>query len=629
VHRRHHHHAALAARPRRGDLLGEARQLAVKEVGQGGVKVDDGGRPLAESAGRPHRPHRHIAEHQRRPAERRAHRRGGLLQRLRRHRQAAGGAARLEVGRQALFVVVHLGGEGRRVDGEDQGPLQHRQERGAGGEERQVVLPAREGAGAAQALDQLGRLGAHVGLLLQQQLGKARGLDGAAGEEVEGEDADRVQRVLGALRLGVEPADRLDGIAEEVEPDRRLLAGREEVEDAAAHREVAHLVNEVGAPIAVAGEMRGEALEGVILAGAKGEDGGFEGGGQGQAAEEGARRGHHRRAEAPEEAVDRHRLLGAHLERHLGLLVGGERRRGEVDRLLLAAEQAGRLHPGQSVRLARHHHHQGAAEIACQKAPDPCRRRHRQAHDLHSAAGRGALGRRQEVAIGRATAQRPGWLVPHAVAHARAVYLGREALPRLCYAAGLPVLRHLRHDLEVSGMPDRFPQEAVLRDGSRLLIRPFTAADTDALYSFFLRLPEEVRRFAWDRIDNRALVEQWGRELDYDRVLPLIATDGQRIVADATLHRRHGSPLRLVGRIKWLFDPKYRGLGLGTILVNDFIRIARNDGLRHLACMLIADLEADAVRTLTGLGFDSYLVPGYGTDPDGNQHDMVKMVLKL
>ncbi|HXO18857.1 MAG TPA: GNAT family N-acetyltransferase [Thermoanaerobaculia bacterium] len=178
-------------------------------------------------------------------------------------------------------------------------------------------------------------------------------------------------------------------------------------------------------------------------------------------------------------------------------------------------------------------------------------------------------------------------------------------------------------------MPDRFPQEAVLRDGRRLLLRPFTEHDTEALFGFFQRLPAEVRRFAWDRIDNRALIESWGRELDYDKVLPLLALDGTKIVADATLHFRKGSPLRLVGRIKWLLDPAYRGAGLGTTLINNFISIARWNGLRHLACMLIADLEADAVTTLRGLGFDSYLVPGYGTDPDGNQHDMVKMVLKL
>lgn len=178
-------------------------------------------------------------------------------------------------------------------------------------------------------------------------------------------------------------------------------------------------------------------------------------------------------------------------------------------------------------------------------------------------------------------------------------------------------------------MPERFPQEAVLRDARRLLVRPFTEHDTDALYEFFQRLPLEVRRFAWDRIDSRALVESWGRELDYDKVLPLLALDGTKIVADASLHRREGGPLRLVGRIKWLIDPAYRGAGLGTMLVNTFISIAKKDGLRHLTCMLIADLEADAVKTLTELGFDRYLVPGYGTDPDGNQHDMVKMVCRL
>jgi GNAT superfamily N-acetyltransferase len=178
-------------------------------------------------------------------------------------------------------------------------------------------------------------------------------------------------------------------------------------------------------------------------------------------------------------------------------------------------------------------------------------------------------------------------------------------------------------------MPNRYPQEAVLRDGRRLLIRPFTANDVDALYELFLHLPEDVRRFAWDRIDNRSLVESWGRELDYAKVLPLLALDGKRIVADATLHRREGSPLRLVGRVKWLIDPEYRGNGLGTLLMNQFIATARMDGLRHLTCMLISDLESDAVQTLKDLGFESYTIPGYGTDPDGNQHDMIKMVLKL
>lgn len=178
-------------------------------------------------------------------------------------------------------------------------------------------------------------------------------------------------------------------------------------------------------------------------------------------------------------------------------------------------------------------------------------------------------------------------------------------------------------------MPHRYPKEAVLRDGRRVLLRPFTANDTEALFEFFHRLPTDYKRFAWDNIDDRGLVDSWGRAIDYGKVFPLLAVDGKSIVADATLHRRHGGPLRLVGRLKWMIDPAFRGVGLGTILVKELVNIARERGLRHVSSMLISDLEADAVKTLEGLGFTPFVQPGYGTDPDGNQHDMTKLILKL
>jgi len=177
-------------------------------------------------------------------------------------------------------------------------------------------------------------------------------------------------------------------------------------------------------------------------------------------------------------------------------------------------------------------------------------------------------------------------------------------------------------------MAHRFPEEAVLRDGRRVILRPFTGNDVDALYEFFHHLPNDYKRFAWDMVDNRALIEAWGRGVDYAKVFPLVALDGHKIVADATLHRL-GGPLRLVARIKWMLDPAWRGVGLGTLLVNHLIDIARDRGMRHVNCLLISDLEADAVRTLLNLGFTSTTHPGYGTDPDGNQHDMTKLILKL
>ena len=178
-------------------------------------------------------------------------------------------------------------------------------------------------------------------------------------------------------------------------------------------------------------------------------------------------------------------------------------------------------------------------------------------------------------------------------------------------------------------MPHRYPQEASLRDGRRILIRPFKESDVDHLHEFFMRLPQETRRFAWADIEKKSTVQKWAANLDYARALPLLALDGSKVVADATLHRRDGGPLRRVGRIKWLIDPDYRGVGLGTTLVNQFIDIARENGMRHLSCMLVSDFEKDAVETLEGLGFKAHTFEGYGTDPEGAPHDMTKLVLGL
>lgn len=178
-------------------------------------------------------------------------------------------------------------------------------------------------------------------------------------------------------------------------------------------------------------------------------------------------------------------------------------------------------------------------------------------------------------------------------------------------------------------MSIRFPQEAHLRDERRLIVRPFTEADVDALWQFIKRLPTRIRRFSWEDFEHRDTVEKWARDLDYDKAVPLLAMDGTKVVGEARLVYRDGGPLRLVGWIQWLLDPGYRGAGLGTILVNDFITMARESGLKHLTCMLIPDHEEDAVNTLKRLGFERYDIPRYGVDPDGNQKDMVKMVLEL
>lgn len=162
-----------------------------------------------------------------------------------------------------------------------------------------------------------------------------------------------------------------------------------------------------------------------------------------------------------------------------------------------------------------------------------------------------------------------------------------------------------------------------------MVVRPFQADDAAGLHDFFLGLPVDWRRFAWDRIESRRLIERWADNIDYDRVLPLLAFDGPRVVADASLHRRDHGPLRLVGRVKWLIDPEFRDVGLGTMLVNLLMDAARDMGLRHVTCMLISELKSDTIEVLKRLGFKEYRIPDYGVDPDGAAHDMSKLVFSF
>jgi GNAT superfamily N-acetyltransferase len=178
-------------------------------------------------------------------------------------------------------------------------------------------------------------------------------------------------------------------------------------------------------------------------------------------------------------------------------------------------------------------------------------------------------------------------------------------------------------------MSDHVPCEVGLKDGTRVLVRRLAQSDGAALYAFFQRQPVELRRLAWDDVDNRDLVEAWARDVNYESTLPLIAVDGTKIIADATLRYRERGPLRLVGRVRWFIDTEYRGRGLGTSLANRLITVARENGLRFLSCMLSTRLESRDIEILTERGFAATHFPGYGTDPDGAPEDMTYLVCKL
>jgi hypothetical protein len=147
-------------------------------------------------------------------------------------------------------------------------------------------------------------------------------------------DRHRVELVGRALRLDLEGPDRLELVAEEFEPHRAVGRGREQVEDAAAHREVAGRADHVDPLVAEPGEPGLQRLPARLVAGAHGEAFGVEAFARDDVL-----------AQRRERRDDDLRLARAEIgqQRHAGAAVGGRFQR--PDRLVA------RPHQGRGARL--------------------------------------------------------------------------------------------------------------------------------------------------------------------------------------------------------------------------------------------------------------------------------------
>jgi len=147
-----------------------------------------------------------------------------------------------------------------------------------------------------------------------------------------------------------------------------------------------------------------------------------------------------------------------------------------------------------------------------------------------------------------------------------------------------------------------YQKEAVLKDGTKILLRPMAPEDKEALYEFFKGVSEEEARYLRDDVKSRLLIESWAKNLDYSRTLPILALKGDIIIADATINRRRSGWKWHLGTVRIFVHNDYRNLGLGELMVNELARIAYGLGIEKLI-LEIPDTNAAVINTFTKAGF--------------------------
>ena len=184
-----------------------------------------------------------------------------------------------------------------------------------------------------------------------------------------------------------------------------------------------------------------------------------------------------------------------------------------------------------------------------------------------------------------------------------------------------------------TAMPDTeaYPKTVMLRDETRVVsIRPMQAGDKAHLLDFFKRIPEEERFYLKENVTSPEVIQAWTANIDFGRVLPIIALDGDRIVADATLHRSRATARRHVGEIRVVVDPDYREVGLGRRLIRELLDTAAELGLHRVTFELVAEREKPAINAARSVGFKQIAVlPERIRDFWGNNQDLVLMDMSL
>jgi RimJ/RimL family protein N-acetyltransferase len=173
-----------------------------------------------------------------------------------------------------------------------------------------------------------------------------------------------------------------------------------------------------------------------------------------------------------------------------------------------------------------------------------------------------------------------------------------------------------------------FRQIVTLRDGARVLLRPLVSTDRQALLDFFLPVSVEERRYMRHNVNDPALIASWTENIDYDRIFPLLAVVGERVVGEATLHFRDG-PARHRAEIRIFLAKDFKRRGLGSKLIQALIDIARKRSIHMIEVQVVTD-HVGVIKAFHKAGFDTAATfDEYFMLPDGEMRDVAHLILRL
>jgi L-amino acid N-acyltransferase YncA len=150
----------------------------------------------------------------------------------------------------------------------------------------------------------------------------------------------------------------------------------------------------------------------------------------------------------------------------------------------------------------------------------------------------------------------------------------------------------------------QFPKSFQLTNGKPFRIRLMEAneADKNAILAFARRLNEDDLLYLRTDITDPAVVAQWIQNLESGQTTSLIAEVEDEVAGYASVHNEPARWTRCVGELRVNAGQRFRGVGLGRVLVAEAFNLGKALGLRKLYGMLTPD-QHGARTAFERLGF--------------------------
>ena len=173
---------------------------------------------------------------------------------------------------------------------------------------------------------------------------------------------------------------------------------------------------------------------------------------------------------------------------------------------------------------------------------------------------------------------------------------------------------------------EQFLKTIKLRDGTNISIRPIRRDDGPALLSFFSALPEDDRLFLKEDVTNKDVINRWMDELNFDKVIPIVAEKDSAIIGDATLHLSQRGWHKHMAEIRCVVSREYQQKGLGTALMRELVAHAVDKRILKLSATMM-DIQSSAQRAFERIGFKKEAeLKDFVMDLKGKYHNLVIMV---